>query len=103
MHTSPAQAPGTGDSGGMNVALLATAHELAARGIAVDLVTRAAGPATVTEIEPGVEVHELSAGPASPVPKAELPGLVDDVRRTRWPSWPAGRVTATSSSTRTTG
>ena len=75
MHTSPAQAPGTGDSGGMNVALLATAHELALRGVAVDLVTRAAGPASVTEIEPDVTVHELPAGPPGSVPKAELPGL----------------------------
>lgn len=78
MHTSPAQAAGAGDSGGMNVALLSTAHELAARGVAVDLVTRAAGPAVVTELETGVVLHELTAGAPAALAKSELVAIADE-------------------------
>jgi D-inositol-3-phosphate glycosyltransferase len=41
MHTSPADTPGIGDAGGMNVAILGLAKQLALRGVVVDLVTRA--------------------------------------------------------------
>jgi D-inositol-3-phosphate glycosyltransferase len=68
MHTSPAAQPGTGDAGGMNVAILALAAELAIRGVEVDLVTRAAGPATTTELLPGVTLLELAAGEGGPIP-----------------------------------
>lgn len=92
MHTSPTQAAGTGDAGGMNVAVLATARELAARGIAVDLITRATGTPSVAQLGPGVTLHELAAGPASVLPKARLPEVSDEfgeavaalARRTRY-------------------
>lgn len=78
MHTPPAQQAGTGDSGGLNVSLLATAHELAVRGVEVELLTRAAGPPAVTELRPGVTLHELAAGPASVVDKNGLASLTDE-------------------------
>jgi D-inositol-3-phosphate glycosyltransferase len=78
MHTPPAQQAGTGDAGGLNVSLLATAHELAARGVEVELLTRADGQPSVTVVEPGVSIHTLPAGPAGPVDKSRLPELTDE-------------------------
>ncbi|MCW4386636.1 glycosyltransferase [Salinibacterium sp. SYSU T00001] len=78
MHTPPAQQAGTGDSGGLNVSLLATAHELAARDIEVELLTRAEGAPAVTIVEPGVSIHSLPAGPQAAVDKALLPELTDE-------------------------
>ena len=78
MHTSPAQQAGTGDAGGMNVALRSTATELASRGVEVELLTRANGQATERELEPGVILHELRAGPVGPIAKADLPGVSDE-------------------------
>lgn len=78
MHTPPAQQAGTGDSGGLNVSLLATAHELAARGVEVELLTRAAGAPGVTELGDGVTLHALAAGPASAVDKNQLVSLADE-------------------------
>ena len=65
MHSSPTQAAGTGDSGGMSVLLLALAGELAGRGIKVDLLARASGTPRVRTIAPGVTVHNCP--PAAPV------------------------------------
>lgn len=78
MHTPPGQRAGTGDSGGLNVSLLATAHELAARGVEVELLTRAEGPPSVTLVEPGVSIHSLPAGPPAPIDKARLPVVTDE-------------------------
>lgn len=78
MHTPPAQQPGTGDSGGLNVSLMGTAHELAARGVEVELLTRASGAPSVTLIEPGVSMHALPAGPRTPVSKTEMRMLADE-------------------------
>jgi D-inositol-3-phosphate glycosyltransferase len=78
MHSSPVQAAGTGDSGGMNVLLLALARELADRGVAVDLLTRAAGRPAVTQLWPGIVLRELAAGPAALLPKRELLPVVDE-------------------------
>lgn len=66
VHTSPLEQPGTGDSGGMNVAVLSLARRLARRGIRVEVFTRAAGddlPAAV-RVEPGLRVHHVDAGTA---------------------------------------
>ena len=41
LHTSPLDQPGTGDAGGMNVYVVELARRLAARGIAVEIFTRA--------------------------------------------------------------
>jgi len=65
VHTTPLAQPGVGDSGGMNVAVAALARELVARGVAVDVFTRATSadlPATVTTPE-GIVVHHLAVGP----------------------------------------
>jgi D-inositol-3-phosphate glycosyltransferase len=75
VHTSPLAMPGVGDSGGMNVHVRALASELAKAGIASDLYTRATSPddPPVVEVEPGVRVLHLAAGPLEPVPKQALP------------------------------
>jgi D-inositol-3-phosphate glycosyltransferase len=75
IHSSPLDPPGVGDSGGMNVTVRALAGQLAKAGIASDLYTRATGPddPPVVEVEPGVRVLHLPAGPLAPVPKQHLP------------------------------
>jgi D-inositol-3-phosphate glycosyltransferase len=76
VHTSPLAQPGTGDAGGMNVYVLETARCLARRGIAVDIFTRrttAAVPAAV-EVEPGLHVRHIAAGPYEGLSKEDLPG-----------------------------
>ena len=62
----------------MNVALLATALELAARGVEVDLLTRAVDEPAATLIAPGVTLHTLVAGPRGDVPKNDLMQYTDD-------------------------
>ena len=78
MHTSPAASAGTGDAGGMNVLVLSIAAELAARGIEVDLLTRASSTPSSRSIADGVTLHELPAGPPGPLPKSGLVGLADE-------------------------
>ncbi len=78
MHTSPAALAGSGDSGGMNVSLLATATELALRGVEVDLITRATGDAAVTQLADGVVLHELAAGARGVIAKERLGEVADE-------------------------
>ncbi len=78
LHTSPAAQPGTADAGGMNVVLLGLATELAARGVEVDLLTRAVGPPRVRELSPGVTLRELAAGDAGELPKEQLRSVTDE-------------------------
>ena len=78
MHTSPAANPGTADAGGMNVAILGLARQLGAFGIEVDLLTRSTGAAAVTEIAPGVTLHELEAGEPGVVAKERLSTVADE-------------------------
>ncbi|AZA12243.1 D-inositol-3-phosphate glycosyltransferase [Corynebacterium gerontici] len=75
MHTSPLQQPGSGDAGGMNVYVLATARELARRGVEVDVFTRATRPSQghVVDVEPGLRVINVVAGPYEGLSKEELP------------------------------
>ncbi|MDY0113989.1 MAG: glycosyltransferase, partial [Corynebacterium sp.] len=65
MHTSPLEQPGTGDAGGMNVYVLRTCRELASRGVAVDVYTRATRPSQgeVVEVAPNLRVINVVAGP----------------------------------------
>lgn len=77
MHTSPAAQPGAGDAGGLNVAVLGVAAELALRGVEVDLLTRATGMPGVTRLLPGVHLHELEAG-GPDLGKRELAVVADD-------------------------
>jgi D-inositol-3-phosphate glycosyltransferase len=73
VHTCPLDQPGTGDSGGMNVYVRSVARRLAEMGVAVDIFTRWSGKGElIREVDPGVRVIHLVAGPDCPVPKEEL-------------------------------
>ena len=76
LHTSPLDQPGTGDAGGMNVYVVELSKQLAERGIAVEIYTRATSsklPPTV-EAYDGVLVHHVHAGPFEGLSKDALPG-----------------------------
>jgi D-inositol-3-phosphate glycosyltransferase len=78
LHTSPDDDPGTGDVGGMNVAVRATALELGELGHTVDIVTRRTSPqqASVHDIAPNVTMHHLTAGPVERRIKGEHEGFI---------------------------
>ena len=80
LHTSPRDQPGTGDSGGMNVYILAVAKRLSEQGIAVDIFTRChgAGGPEVEEIASGSHLIQVKAGPCAPVPKESLPAFLPE-------------------------
>ena len=67
MHTSPADLPGSGDAGGMNVVEYHQAFALAELGHRVDLITRRSDPgqADVVELSDRVRLLHLPAGPAA--------------------------------------
>src|SRR3954471_11901296 len=73
VHTSPLDQPGAGDAGGMNVYIVEVSRRLAARGIAVDIFTRATSSdlPPVVEMSPGVTVRHVSAGPFEGLGKEE--------------------------------
>src|SRR5580693_739672 len=79
LHTSPLAQPGTGDGGGMNVYVRELTSALARSDVACDVFTRAWSPdlPPVVEVEPGLRVHHVPAGPLAPLPKEALPGVVD--------------------------
>lgn len=78
MHTSPLAAAGSGNAGGMNVTILALAEGLAARGVEVDLLTRASAAPAVTRVSDRITLRELAAGPAAALPKSALPAIADE-------------------------
>jgi D-inositol-3-phosphate glycosyltransferase len=75
VHTSPLDQPGAGDAGGMNVYICEVAKRLAARGVEVEIFTRA----TSSDLPPrvrladGVTVRHITAGPYEGLDKNELP------------------------------
>ncbi|WP_233517374.1 D-inositol-3-phosphate glycosyltransferase [Geodermatophilus marinus] len=75
VHTSPLDQPGAGDAGGMNVYVVEVSRRLAARGIEVEVFTRATSSdlPPVAEMTPGVTVRHVSAGPFEGLGKEELP------------------------------
>ncbi|MCW2698719.1 MAG: UDP-Glycosyltransferase/glycogen phosphorylase [Blastococcus sp.] len=75
VHTSPLDQPGAGDAGGMNVYIVEASRRLAARGIEVDIFTRATSSdlPPVVGMAPGVTVRHVSAGPFEELGKEELP------------------------------
>ncbi|HWE67979.1 MAG TPA: glycosyltransferase [Acidimicrobiales bacterium] len=79
LHTSPLAQPGTGDGGGMNVYVRELTAALARSGVACDVFTRAWSPdlPEVVQVEPGLRVHHVPAGPLTTLPKEALPGVVD--------------------------
>jgi D-inositol-3-phosphate glycosyltransferase len=76
VHTSPLDAPGVGDAGGMNVYIIETAKRLADRNVEVDIFTRATSPdlPPTIDVQDGVKVHHIPAGPYGGLKKEELPG-----------------------------
>ncbi|GAB2471771.1 D-inositol-3-phosphate glycosyltransferase [Xylanimonas ulmi] len=76
VHTSPLDQPGTGDAGGMNVYVLDLARALARRGAEVEIFTRATSSAQplVVDVQPGVRVLHVPAGPFEGLDKNDLPG-----------------------------
>ncbi|WP_139977509.1 D-inositol-3-phosphate glycosyltransferase [Nocardioides litoris] len=76
LHTSPLDQPGTGDAGGMNVYVVELARRLAARGVEVDVFTRAtrSSQGAVVPLADGVSVRHITAGPFEGLTKHELPG-----------------------------
>ncbi|HSV37670.1 MAG TPA: D-inositol-3-phosphate glycosyltransferase [Nocardioidaceae bacterium] len=76
LHTSPLDQPGIGDAGGMNVYVLELSKRLAQRNLEIEIYTRATSSALppVVEVEPGVRVHHVHAGPFEGLTKEELPG-----------------------------
>lgn len=80
MHTSPLAQPGTGDGGGLNVYVRELCSALARARMACDVYTRAYSGelAAVVDLEPGLRVHHVAAGPLAPVAKEELEALVPE-------------------------
>lgn len=78
MHTSPLAQPGVGDSGGMNVYVRQLATSLAHRGDECRIFVRRDRPGlpAVIEVEPGVTVENLAAGPVD-LPKEQLPAVIE--------------------------
>src|ERR1700733_9030620 len=78
VHTSPLEQPGTGDAGGLNVYVVEVAKRLAARGIEVDIFTRAVCRDTPppAAVAPGGPGGSGGAGPFEELDKTELPGQV---------------------------
>ena len=96
VHTSPLDQPGTGDAGGLNVYVTEVAKRLAARGVEVEIFTRAVcrDAPPVTELAPGVLVRQVIAGPFEELDKADLPAQLCQftlgVLRAE-AAWPPGR------------
>jgi D-inositol-3-phosphate glycosyltransferase len=86
-HTSPLEQPGDGDAGGMNVYVLELSRQLAARGIEVEIFTRATSrhQPTAVDVAPGIVLHHVAAGPFEGLEKNDLPSqlcsFVRDVLR----------------------
>jgi len=78
LHSSPLAQPGVGDSGGMNVYVRELSSSLAQAGVDTDVYVRRWDRALpeVVELEPGVRVVHIEAGPPD-LPKDELPEIVD--------------------------
>jgi D-inositol-3-phosphate glycosyltransferase len=74
LHTSPLEQAGSGDAGGMNVYVLELARRLAESGVQVEVFTRAVADVDpVIEVQPGVLVRHVEAGPWAGLTKEELP------------------------------
>lgn len=80
LHTSPLHTPGTKDAGGMNVVVLAQAGALARAGYDVRIYTRRTDPELPArvEVEPGLVVIHLDAGPAQLLPKGQHDAYMDE-------------------------
>ncbi|MEV0621523.1 glycosyltransferase [Nonomuraea sp. NPDC050404] len=98
-HADPLAAVGGVDSGGQNVYVAALAVALAERGHTVSIHTRRSSPAQPESVDlaPGVTVEYVTAGPAAPVPKDELPPYMPEFTErlaARWAARPPDVVHA---------
>lgn len=80
MHTSPADLPGSGDAGGMNVVEHHQALALARLGHRVDLITRRSDPAQpdLVELSEGVRLLHLPAGPPERLAKSLIDAHIEE-------------------------
>ena len=80
VHTSPLTALGGPDAGGLTVYVLALAQQLSRLGISVDIFTRRfeTDSPDVVEVEPGIKVVNISAGPPAAIPKDDLYCVLPD-------------------------
>ena len=80
LHTSPLAQPGTGDGGGMNVYVRELTAALARSGVTCDVFTRAwsSDLPPVVDVEPGLRVHHVPAGPLEALPKESLAAVVGE-------------------------
>ena len=75
VHTSPGASLGGKKTGGMNVYVRRVAHEMARRGIQVDIFTRVESPDQVGQIlspTKHVRLIHLPCGPPTPLPPEEI-------------------------------
>jgi phosphoheptose isomerase len=79
-HASPLATLGGVDAGGQNVYVAETARQLAAVGHEVDVYTRRDNPDLddTVAFAPGVRIVHIDAGPAEPVRKEDLFGLMEE-------------------------
>ena len=77
VHTSPLDTPGGGDAGGMNVYVVETAQATCRRAASRSRSSPAPPPASsraTVEMDPGVTVRHVTAGPFEGLAKQDLPG-----------------------------
>jgi D-inositol-3-phosphate glycosyltransferase len=79
VHASPLSELGRGDNGGMNIGVRRLCEGLAERGVPTDVFVRRDDPHLPAErlIAPGSRLVLLDVGPPHPIPKQELPALLD--------------------------
>lgn len=80
LHTSPADAPGSGDAGGMNVVESHQAQALAQLGHHVEVLTRRSDPDTpqISELSSGVLLRQVDAGPPTRLPKSQIDAHLEE-------------------------
>ena len=80
IHTSPLDQPGQGNAGGLNVYIHKLAHTMAERGVGIVVFTRRTSnrQQDVVEVTTGYQVVHITAGPAAPLPIAEIPPHIAD-------------------------
>ncbi len=84
VHTSPLAMPGSAkDAGGMNVYVRELARELGRPPLTIDIFTRRTHPdqPEVVYLTPRVRVINITAGPAAPIDKHELPQYLPELTR----------------------
>jgi D-inositol-3-phosphate glycosyltransferase len=83
MHTSPADTPGSGDAGGMNVVELHQAHALTGLGHEVEILTRRSDPSQpdVVRLCRSLTLRHVTAGPQARLPKSAIDQYTDEFSR----------------------